>query len=90
MSKRVKGSLPHLQVIAKCKPKLRKLLIEHCPADVITAICECSLNLLRYGRDKIPCSNSVDCIGMDLDWKEHFSIFYTTFQYRGTVESIYT
>ena len=32
MSKRVKGSLPYLQVIARSKPKLRKLLIDHVPA----------------------------------------------------------
>ncbi len=31
MSKRVKGSLPYLQVLAKSKPKLRKLLIDHVP-----------------------------------------------------------
>ena len=40
-------NLPYLQVLAKCKPKLRKLLIEHGPADLIATICECSLNLLR-------------------------------------------
>ena len=47
MSKRMKGSLPYLQVIVKSKPKLRKLLIDNVPANVITAICECSLNLLK-------------------------------------------
>ena len=45
--KRMKGSLPYLQVIAKSGPKLRKLLIDNVPANVITAICECSLNLLK-------------------------------------------
>ena len=43
----MKGSLPYLQVIVKSKPKLRKLLIDNVPANVITAICECSLNLLK-------------------------------------------
>ena len=47
MSKRMRGSLPYLQVLAKSKPKLRKLLIDNVPANVITAICECSLNLLK-------------------------------------------
>jgi hypothetical protein len=47
MSKRMRGSLPYLQVIVKSKPKLRKLLIENVPANVITAICECSLDLLK-------------------------------------------
>ena len=43
----MKGSLPYLQVIVKSKPKLRKLLINNVPEEVITAICECSLNLLK-------------------------------------------
>ena len=43
----MKGSLPYLQVIVKSKPKLRKLLIDNVSANVITAICECSLNLLK-------------------------------------------
>ena len=47
MSKRMRGSLPYLQVIAKSKPKLRKVLIDNVPANVITAICECALNLLK-------------------------------------------
>ena len=47
MSKRMRGSLPYLQVIVKSKPKLRKLLIDNVPENVITAICECSLNLLK-------------------------------------------
>ncbi len=47
MSKRMKGSLPYLQVLAKSKPKLRKLLIDHVPPSVLAAICECSLNVLK-------------------------------------------
>ena len=43
----MKGSLPYLQVLVKSKPKLRKLLINNVPEEVITAICECSLNLLK-------------------------------------------
>ena len=47
MSKRMKRSLPYLQVMVRSKPKLRRLLIQHSPTEVITAICECSLNLLK-------------------------------------------
>ena len=47
MSKRMRGSLPYLEVLAKSKPKLRKVLIDNVPATVITAICECCLNLLK-------------------------------------------
>ena len=43
----MRGSLPYLQVLVKSKPKLRKLLISNVPEEVITAICECSLNLLK-------------------------------------------
>ena len=47
MSKRMKRSLPYLQVMAMCKPKLRKMLVAHAPSDVVMAICECALNLLK-------------------------------------------
>ena len=47
MSKCMKGSLPYLHVMGKCGPKLRKFMINNVPAGVITAICECSLNLLK-------------------------------------------
>ena len=47
MSKRMKGSLPYLQVLVKSKPRLRKILIDNVPDSVITAICECCLNLLK-------------------------------------------
>ena len=47
MSKRIKGSLPYLQVLAKSKPKLRKILINNVPESVIVGICECCLNLLK-------------------------------------------
>ena len=47
MSRRMKGSLPYLQVMAKSGPKLRKLLNNNVPASVLLAICECSLNLLK-------------------------------------------
>ena len=47
MSKRMKRSLPYLQVMGACGPKLRKFMINNVPAEVISAICECSLNLLK-------------------------------------------
>ena len=43
----MKGSLPYLQAMGKCGPKLRKFMINNVPPEVITAICECSLNLLK-------------------------------------------
>ena len=43
----MKDNLPYLQVLVKCRPKVRKLLIEHGPTDLITSICECSLNVLK-------------------------------------------
>ena len=45
MSKRMKGSLPYLQILAKSAPKLRKIL--NVPEIVITAIYECCLNTLK-------------------------------------------
>ena len=39
----MRGSLPYLQVLAKSKPNIRKLLIDNVPAST----CECCLNLLK-------------------------------------------
>ena len=36
-----------MQILAKAKPKLRKLLIQNVPESVITAIYECCLNTLK-------------------------------------------
>lgn len=47
MSKRMKDNLSYLQVLSKCKPKLRKALVEHGPVDLVICICECALNLLK-------------------------------------------
>jgi hypothetical protein len=47
MSKRMKGSLPYLQVMGRCGPRLRKFMINNVPPEVIPAMCECSLNLLK-------------------------------------------
>ena len=47
MSKRLKDSLPFLQVLIRCKPKLRKAILEHGPGHVLMSICECSHNVLK-------------------------------------------
>ena len=47
MSKRIRNNLPYLQVLAKSKPKIRKVIIEHGPSDVILCICECTVNVLK-------------------------------------------
>ena len=47
MSKRMRGSLPYLQMLAKCKPKVRKVLIEHGPSNLVLSICECCRNVLK-------------------------------------------
>ena len=46
-TKQMRDNLAYLHVIAKCKPKVRKALFEHGPADLVICICECSLNLLK-------------------------------------------
>ena len=47
MSKQMKDNLAYLQVLAKCKPKIRKVIINHGPADVLTCICKCCFDLLK-------------------------------------------
>ena len=47
MSKRMRDSLPYLQILAKCKPKVRKVLIEHGPSNLVLSICECCHNVLK-------------------------------------------
>ena len=46
MSKRMR-SLPYLQVMTTCGPKLRKMIVGHAPDHVLMAICECALNVLK-------------------------------------------
>ena len=43
----MKENLSYLQVLAKCKPKIRKVIVEHGPAEVLTCVCECCYNLLK-------------------------------------------
>ncbi len=47
MSEYVKRALPLLQVIAKSKPQIRNAIIEHGPTDLIKAISEIVLNVLK-------------------------------------------
>ncbi len=47
MSSYVKRALPLLQVIAKAKPKARNAIIQHAPTDLIKAISEIVLNVLK-------------------------------------------
>ena len=47
MSKRMKDNLAYVQILAKCKPKIRKAIIDHGPADVLMCVCECCYNLLK-------------------------------------------
>ena len=47
MSDYVKRALPLLQVIAKSKPKIHNAIIEHGPGDLIKAISEIVLNVLK-------------------------------------------
>ena len=43
----MRRSLPYLQVMTACGPKLRKMIVGHAPDHVLLAICECALNVLK-------------------------------------------
>ena len=47
MSAVVKRALPLLKVLADAKPKLKKAIIQHAPAELVTAISEIVLNLIK-------------------------------------------
>ena len=47
MSKYVKRALPLLQVLAKSKPQIRDAIVQHGPPDLIKAISEIVLNVLK-------------------------------------------
>ncbi len=47
MSKYVKRTLPFLQVLANSKPEIRNATVQHGPADLIKAISEIVLNILK-------------------------------------------
>ena len=43
----MKGSLPYLQILMKFKPKIRKVILEHEPNDLLLSICESCYNVLK-------------------------------------------
>ena len=47
MSAVVRRALPLLKVLADAKPKLKKAIIQHAPTDLVTAISEIVLNLIK-------------------------------------------
>ena len=47
MSAVVKRALPLLKVLADAKPKLKKAIIQHAPTELVTAISEIVLNLIK-------------------------------------------
>ena len=47
MSAVVKRALPLLQVLVDATPKLKKAIIKHAPPDLVTAISEIVLNLIK-------------------------------------------
>ena len=47
MSAVVKRALPLLKVLAAAKPKLKKAIIQHAPTELVTAISEIVLNLIK-------------------------------------------
>ena len=47
MSAVVKRALPLLRVLADASPKLKKVIIKHAPTDLVTAISEIVLNLIK-------------------------------------------
>ena len=47
MSKTARASLLYLQILAKCKPKVGKAVIEHGFSDLVLSICECCYKVLK-------------------------------------------
>jgi hypothetical protein len=47
MSARIKRNAPHLKLLCKAKPSLVKAMIKGAPPDLIDALCECGLNVLK-------------------------------------------
>ena len=47
MSAVVKRALPLLKVLADASPKLKKVIIKHAPTELVTAISEIVLNLIK-------------------------------------------
>ena len=47
MSERIRRNIDFLSVLAKCNKKQRKALIEHCDKDLILALSEIAINVLK-------------------------------------------
>lgn len=47
MSRRLRDNADFLRVLAKSNPKLRRAILKCCNAELIKAICEVTLNVLR-------------------------------------------
>lgn len=47
MSARVKRNLPLLKILCGAKPAFIKTLLKSAPPDLTSALCECSLNILK-------------------------------------------
>ena len=45
--KRVKNNMDCLQLLGKCKPRLRKAILSNGDNELICSICECILNVLN-------------------------------------------
>ena len=63
MSAVVKRALPLLKVLADAKPKLKKAIIQHAPTELVTAISEIVLNLIK-GVIKLTASQKKLCHGI--------------------------
>ena len=47
MSQNVKKHFHMLKYLCEAKPKTRRGVIKHCDSDLLDALCECSLNILK-------------------------------------------
>ena len=46
MTQRLKQNLPYLHVLSKCRPKLRKAILDHGDHSLVKTLSECALNVL--------------------------------------------
>lgn len=47
MSNRIKRNAPHLKLLSKAKPTLAKAILKNATPDLLAALCECCLNILK-------------------------------------------
>ena len=55
MSRAVKDNLDFLRVLSKCSPRQRKAILQTADNQLLKALCECILNVLK---ETVPISNS--------------------------------